>query len=596
MLMYRVMRWDPADPWDLRSDRLVLSEGHAVPIIYAACMDLGVVVGRDRQSARPLSVDEVADLRKAESVLDGHPNPVVGFPLFDAATGSLGQGLSAGAGLALAAKMAGTRRRVFVICGDGEMREGQTAEAIDFAKDHNPGNLVLVVNCNGQGQSDYVSPQQSLGVLSKKLKAAGWAVREVDGHDVERLEAALGRLPKSKPLAVLCRTRKGWGVQGLQAVDAHGKALSNEKAKAAIEELALPPRLAEVDELLPPKPRGRKVKRTPDLVGLGSPDFSEAIKDGRLATRKAYGIGLRELGRRNPQVVVLDADVQGSTFANYFHQEFPERFFECKIAEQNMVSAAGGLAAGGLLPFANTFGKFFARAYDQIEMAAIGGLNIKLTGSHSGVTLAADGPSQMALTDLAFLRSMSHVNLIDGRPMLRLLLPADAMCAYRCVELAARHEGLVYIRTLRPELPLLYQADETFEMGGAKVLRQGDDLTLVGSCYTVHVALAVAEQLAGHGVGCRVVDCYSLPISDPAVLAMARDPNDKLLVLDDSYVGAVGSELAEVAAAWQGARVVVMAVCRTPKSARRPQEVLRQVGLGTEAILARARELVQEDD
>ncbi|MBN2582938.1 MAG: transketolase, partial [Planctomycetes bacterium] len=303
VLMYRIMRWDPKNPWDLRSDRLVLSEGHAVPVIYAALLDLGAVVGRDPAGARELSLDEVGDLRKAASVLDGHPNPAVGMPFFDAATGSLGQGLSAGAGLAMAAKMAGSKRRVFVLCGDGEMREGQVAEAMDFLKDHNPGNLVAIVNCNNQGQSDYVSPQQSIEVLSKKFKAAGWAVREVDGHDVEALEAAIGRIPRNKPLAVLARTVKGWGVEALHAVDAHGKALSAEQTAAAVEELKLPPRPAELAGLVPPAPRGRKIKAAPKLVPLDPPDFSAVAKGGKLATRKAYGIGLRELGRKNPHVV-----------------------------------------------------------------------------------------------------------------------------------------------------------------------------------------------------------------------------------------------------------------------------------------------------
>jgi len=591
VLMYRAMRWNPQDPWDLRADRLVLSEGHAVPIIYAACIDLGVMVGGDKRSGRPLLPEDVHDLRKAGSLLDGHPNPHLGFPLFDAATGSLGQGLSAGAGVALAAKLMGTKRRVFVICGDGEMREGQTAEAADFLKDHNPGNLALIVNCNGQGQADYVSEQQSADVLVKKLKAAGWAVRDVNGHDVEALDSALKTIPKARPLAVICRTVKGWGVKALQTVGAHGKALSEEQTQAAIDELALPPRPADLDDLVPQPPRGKKVAPVPAVASLDPPDFSEVAKDGRLATRKAYGIGLREFGRKNPAVVVLDGDVSNSTFARYFAETLPERFFECKIAEQNMVSVAGGMAAGGLLPFANSFGKFLVRAYDQIEMAAISGHNLKLAGSHSGVTLAADGPSQMALVDVPFLRAMCHARLCDGQPMAVLLMPADAVCAYRCVELAARHQGLAYIRTLRLDMPAIYGPDDEFTIGGAKVLREGADLMLVGSCHTVHLALEAADTLRAEGIRCGVVDCYSLPLADERLLAMTRDRNRKLLVLDDSYVGSVGSELAEVSAASQGARVAVLAARQAPKSARKPEEVLRQVGLGTDDILAAARNL-----
>lgn len=593
VLMYQVMRWDPKNPWDLRADRLVLSEGHAVPIVYAACLDLGVMVGEGPQSARALSRDELHDLRKADSLLDGHPNPHLGFPFFDSATGSLGQGLSVGAGLALAARQLRTRRRVFVICGDGEMREGQIGEAIDFLADHNPANLCLIVNCNDMGQSDHVSRQQSIEVLGRKLKAAGWAVRTVDGHDVEALRSAIDRIPRGRPLAVLARTVKGWNVPLLTAVNAHGKALSEQDTRTALEKLPLPPRPAEVEQLYPPPPRGRKVKLPKSIVSPENPDFSSAMKNGKLSTRKAYGLGLKALGEKNPNVVALDADVRGSTFASYFADAFPERFYECKIAEQNMVSAAAGMAAGGLQPWANTFGKFFVRAYDQLEMAAVSGVNIKLAGSHSGVTLAADGPSQMAIVDMAFMRCLAHARLADGQLMGVMLMPSDAVCAYKCVELAARHKGLVYIRTLRPDMPLLYDAAESFEIGGAKMLRQGQHLTIVGSAYTTHLALEAADRLAEEGVGCTVIDCYSLPVTDQKVLALARDPGQRILVLDDSYVGGVGSELAEVAASWQGARVVTMAVAVTPKSAREPGEVLRQVGLGLDDVLSRAREMVQ---
>jgi transketolase len=591
-LLYRVMRWNPENPWDLRSDRLVLSEGHAVPVVYSALIDMGVKVGRDAASARALTAAEVGDLRKADSVLDGHPNPHLGFPFFDAATGSLGQGLSAGAGVALAARMRGTKRRVFVVCGDGEMREGQVSEAIDFIVDQNITNLMLIVNCNDIAQSGHVSPQQSVAVLEKKLKAAGWGVRVVDGHNVAELEPALSRTSKTKPQAVLCRTVKGWGVKGLQGLGVHGKPLDAAQTQAALAELVLPAAPAELSALVPGRPRGGKVKKQPAIVPLGTPDFSSVMKKGVLSTRKAYGVALKDLGKANPQVVALDADVSNSTFSEYFGHEFPDRFVEGKIAEQNMVSVGAGMAAGGLVPFANSFGKFLVRAYDQIEMAAISGANLKLAGSHSGVTLAADGPSQMALVDVPFLRALSHARLCDGRPMARLLLPSDAVCAYRCVDMAARTEGLVYIRTLRPDMPLLYKLDEQFEWGGAKVLREGRDLTIVGSCYTTHMALAAADKLAGEGIQCGVVDCYSLPLDDDKVLGLVRDAKRTILVLDDSYVGSVGSELAEISSAASGARVSVMTVVETPKSAREPDEVLTQVGLGTTAVLARARYLV----
>ncbi len=593
VLMYRVMRWNPADPWDMRADRLVLSEGHAVPIVYAACLDLAVAVGRSAGQSRRLRRDEVHDLRKADSLLDGHPNPALGFPFFDAATGSLGQGLSVAAGLALAARLTGSPRRVFCVCGDGEMREGQIAEAIDFVKDHHPGNLCLIVNSNRLAQSDYVSPEQSADVLQKKLRAAGWAVRRVDGHDVAALEAALSRFPKGKPLAVIAETVKGWHVAELQGLGHHGTALPPEEARHAIDVDLKLPDVRPTEDLTPPKPKGKKLAAWPALVPLDPPDFADKLKAGKLGTRKAYGLGLRDLGRKNSLVVALDADVKNSTFSEYFAAALPERFYECKIAEQNMISVASGLAAGGALPFANSFGKFLVRGYDQLEMAAIGGLNLKLAGSHSGVTLAADGPSQMALLDLPVLRALSHTRLADGRPMAVMLLPADAVCAYKCVELAARHFGPVYIRTLRPELPLLYPPGETFQIGGAKVLRDGADFFIAGCCYTVHLALAAAEKLSAEGISAGVLDCYSLPLEDERVTALAQNPAKKILALDDSYVGGIGSELSEISAAARGARVVTMWVKETPKSAREPDEVLRQTGLGLDAVVAQAREVAR---
>ncbi|MDK1031351.1 MAG: transketolase, partial [Planctomycetia bacterium] len=499
VLMYDVMRYDPDDPWNPLSDRLVLSEGHAVPIVYAAYADLGGAVGKTPQDARPLTVDDLDSLREIDSVLDGHPNPALGFHFFDAATGSLGQGLSIGAGLALAARLDGIDKNIYVICGDGESREGQIAEALDFIADHKLTNVRVIFNANGQGQSDYVSRQQSVEFLEAKLEAAGLRVEVVDGHDGEALKAALTLDDEDgRPVAIIARTVKGWGSAALQEGNWHGKPLPEDKLEEVLAELE-PKGKVDV-ELAPKKPAGKAPEKKCVAAKLPPPDFEKLLtgdkfkakfdSNGKLSTRRAYGLALRELGRLRDDIVVLDGDVSNSTFSEYFKFAIPERYFEGRIAEQNMISVAAGLAAAGKIPFANSFGKFLSRGFDQVEMAAITCANLKLVGSHSGVTLGPDGPSQMGVVDVAFFRAISSVERYTGGPAAVLLTPADAVASYRLLDAIVAHDGLVYMRTLRSDLPLLYKPDEEFEIGGFKVLAEGADITLVASGYMVHEALA----------------------------------------------------------------------------------------------------------
>ena len=360
-LMYRQMRHDPANPWHPTADRLVLSEGHAVPIVYAAYADLGGTVGRGDQGRRKLSAAEVDTLRERDSVLDGHPNPAEGFPFFDAATGSLGQGLSVAAGLALAARLDKSKRRVYALIGDGESREGQIWEALDFIIDHKLKNVCAVFNANGQGQAANVSQQQSAARLVTKLRAFGWQVIDVDGHDAAVLEEAFGKLEKARrPVAIVARTVKGWGVDALQDGNWHGKPLKAADLAAADASLDRAAGSTEPVSLgAPPTPEGAAVgaRRGPREASwpsfgeaMRSAGLGEAVTKGKLATRRAYGAALKVAGELLPQVVALDGDVSNSTFANIFAKAYPKRFFECKIAEQNMVSVAAGLAAAGYIP------------------------------------------------------------------------------------------------------------------------------------------------------------------------------------------------------------------------------------------------------
>jgi transketolase len=588
-LMHKQMRWDPGNPWHPGADRLVLSEGHAVPVIYAAYADLGGVVGKDKDKCHTLTAHELDRLRTVDSELDGHPNPAEGFPFFDAATGSLGQGLSVGAGLGLAARLRGSDRRIFVIIGDGESREGQVWEALDFVVDRKLTNVTPIFNCNGQGQADYVSPQQSAETVAKKLAAFGYEVRDIDGHDVDAIEKTLAAPPKEKPVAVVARTVKGWGVSALQVAEAEAD------LDAMYDKLGIPKKADEV--LTPPKPapleplRERTIEVQPFAESVREFGLGGALEKKKLATRRAYGVALAALGKADERIVALDGDVSNSTFAKFFAKAFPDRFFECKIAEQNMVSTAVGLSAAGFIPFASSFAKFLARAYDQIEMASISRANVKLCGSHAGVSLAADGPSQMSLPDMAYFRSYTETDDGSGRPALVVFHPADAVAAYRCTVLAANLKGLCYLRTHRPDVAFLYDEDTKFEVGGSHTLAEGSALTIVSSGYMVTVCRRAVEQLAGEGVPCTLIDAYSLPLKPEPILAAAKKTNGKILVVEDNYVGGVAGAVAEAAARTGGVTVDALLCRRIPKSAKTPDAMLAYLGLSVDDICTRAKTL-----
>jgi len=599
-LLYKQMRYDPTDPWHPSADRLVLSAGHAVPIIYAALADLGATVGRSRATAARLTVHELDQLRARDSVLDGHPNPAEGFPFFDAATGSLGQGLSVAAGLALAARLDGSDRRIYVLIGDGESREGQVWEAADFIVDHKLTNVCAIFSANGQGQAGYVSPQQSTERLVAKLTAFGWQTVAIDGHDPDALAAALGPFGTlDKPLAIVARTIKGWGVTVLQKGNWHGKPLSDKDLPAAEHSLdeivAAHPARSSLQPAAPPPVVSRS---WPDMRQLAWPPFQEAmeaaglgpaLKKGQLATRRAYGAALKALGGLLPHVVVLDGDVSNSTFSEIFAAAYPQRFFECKIAEQNMVSTAAGLAAAGYIPFVNSFAKFLARAADQIEMANISRANIKLVGSHAGISLAADGPSQMGLLDVAFFRGFTTVRADDRTsPLCWVYHPADALAAYQLTRLLAVVPGMAYMRTHRPDVPLLYDAEARFEPGGFNLLASGDDLALVSAGYMLHVARQAVALLARQNIRAALIDAYCLPLDGERLGEVLQRAGGTALVVEDNYGGGLGAAVAEVAARSTNLRAFTLNCQRIPKSTRTAEEVLEYCGVGARQIADQA--------
>ena len=612
VLLYQHMRFEPMNPGHPASDRLVLSEGHAVPVLYAAMADLGVAYRRfdgpgDAEGAlKPFTFELARTLREIDSPVDGHPNPALGFPFFDAATGSLGQGLSVAAGLALAARMDGLSKRVFCLIGDGESREGQVWEAVDFLRDQGLKAVCPIFNANQYAQSDRVSPQQSAGVLAAKLRAAGFEVQDFDGHAPEAVAEALAAHaqaqfdPDAAPVALVARTVKGWGAEGQQGNGHHGAAPTGEQLERTLRELdATARRLgASADTRLerPMLPREKPAAREPGAV-MGFAEACRAFGQGAaldkgvLATRKAYGVSLRALGHARPGVVALDADVSGSTGSAAFAKdpELADRFVECRIAEQNMVSAALGLTAGGKLPVVSTFGKFLTRAYDQVEMAVLSGQPLRLVGSHAGCTLGPDGPSQMALPDVAWFRSLGTVRDPRGHPGFYVCTPADAWATHGLVAAMADHPGGVYLRTMRPETEFLYGPDTAFRLGGHEVLSEGRDLLIVAQGYMVHQANAALEALDAQGVDATLVDLYSLPFDEEALADLANAHDGRVLTLEDNYGNAMGSAVADaLSATGDGFTVKQMHVRRLPKSGKSAEDVLAYAGLSVEDVTREA--------
>jgi transketolase len=612
VLMYHHVRYDPADPSHPAADRLVLSEGHACPIIYAAAADLGIAIGRDRAARRLMTREDALKLRDIDSEIDGHPNPAEGFPFFPAATGSLGQGLSIAAGLALAARLDGLDKRIFCLIGDGESREGQIWEAFDFIADHRLTAICPILNCNGYGQSDRVSPQQSPEVTAAKLRGAGFNMQIIDGHSPTDIQQALrehtahSQHPAARPFAIVAKTVKGWGFSSVLGSNMHGQPVAQDtkpKVLAALAGMAQQVGAAwsAGDLRIPPMPAATPPRLEP---GRQVPAFIAALKQfgrekvletGVLATRKAYGMALQALGQANPRIVALDGDVRNSTYSEYFSDDpaLQDRFFECKIAEQHMISCAGGLAAGGKLPFVSTFGKFVIRGYDQLEMALISRFHLKVVGSHTGVSLAADGPSQMALPDVAFFRAWTTVRTRTGKPVLYLLQPADAYAAYALTVAMAEHDGACYMRTLRPDVPFLYDETSHFTLGGHQILAEGRDLLLVASGYMIHEAKKALADLKDHGIEPTLVDLYSLPFDGDAIVTLAQEHQGKVLTLEDNYGASVGSAVAEALSEHGGAYTLKqMYVRQIPKSGRTPDDVLRYLGLSAEDIVKTAVEMV----
>ncbi len=566
VLLARYLRYDFSAPENKANDHLVFSKGHASPLLYSLYKMAGAI-----------DDEELLTFRKFGSRLQGHPTPEI--PWVDVTTGSLGQGLPISVGIAqAAARLESSDLRVWVLCGDSEMAEGSMWEAFEHAGLAQLSNLVAIVDVNRLGQRGPTMHEWDTSSMAARARANGWDVQEIDGHDLAAIDAAYTQaLAADRPAAIFARTKKGAGVAAVEdQPNWHGKPLAD--PDAAVEELG-GIRSLSVAVQSPPQAQPFEVAR----AQVDKPTYELGAK---VATRGAYGDALAWLGSIDDKVVALDAEVGNSTYAERFAAKHPDRFFEMYIAEQQMVAAAVGLQVRGWKPFASTFGAFLSRAYDFVRMAAISDADLKLCGSHVGVSIGADGPSQMALEDIASFRA------VFGSVV---LYPSDANQTVQLVDAMRQHHGVSYLRSTREALPTLYGADESFEIGGSRTLRSSADdaITLIGAGITLHECLAAADELAESGVSARVIDLYSVkPIDAEAVLAAAADTGIVVTVEDHWPEGGIGETVAGVLAESDvGARLVRLAVSGRPGSGQ-PAELLAAAGIDAAHIVSAAQSAI----
>ncbi|MGH9480793.1 MAG: transketolase [Terriglobales bacterium] len=566
-LFFGVMRFDPRQPAAPGNDRFVLSKGHAAPVLYAVWAELGL-----------FPREHLLTLRRMDSNLEGHPTPEL--PFVAVPTGSLGQGLAVGLGMALQARLAGAGYRTYVLMGDGETAEGSVWEAAQLAGFYHVDNLCATVDVNRLGQSQPTMLQHEMQSHQQRWEAFGWNAVVVDGHDLAQLHDAYTKAEQcqGRPTVLLARTLKGKGVSFVEDKNGwHGRAFkAGEEAEAALRELRQAFRTngdAPKPAPLTPLPASPAL---PAPAAAPAPDFAPGQQ---IATREAFGKALAALGQADRRLVAIDGDVENSTFTQDFQKLQPDRFFEGYIAEQNMTGMAMGFAASGRIPFVSTFACFLTRAADFIRLAGLAGANVKFVGTHAGISIGEDGGSQMGLEDLSLFRAL---------PASTVLYPSDGVSTWRAVELAASQPGLVYIRTGRPAAPLIYGNGEAFAIGQAKVLRQSaqDQVTVIGAGVTIFEALKACDRLKAEGVAIRVIDLFSVrPVDAATLLAAARATRNTLITVEDHYsAGGLGDAVSE-AVAPEGVRLHRLAVNGVPRSGK-PAELLHRYRIDADAIVA----------
>ena len=576
VLITRHLRYDWQNPRSAANDHLIFSKGHASPLLYAVFKAAGVVSDEELMTG----------YRRFGQRLEGHPTPVL--PWVDVATGSLGQGLPDGVGVAVAGKyLDKLGYRVWVLCGDSELAEGSMWEALDKASHYQLSNLVAIVDVNRLGQSGPTELGWNLDAYARRAEAFGARVLVVDGHDLAAIDGALAKAGEAggeQPTVVVAKTIKGRGFSEVEDKEGwHGRPFPPDMAERAIAELGGVRHLV----VRGPRPEAVPARESEPAGTAGGYRAPEYAVGEKVATRKAYGDALVALGAADPKVVALDGEVKNSTYAIEFARAYPGRYFEMFIAEQQMVAAATGLAARGYRPFASTFAAFLTRAHDFIRMGSISAADLRLAGSHAGVEIGADGPSQMGLEDLAMMRAVHGTTV---------LYPADGTSTAALVEAMALTSGISYLRTTRGAYPGLYRAGETFPVGGSKVLRSSDhdEVTLIGAGVTLHECLHAAGALATEGIAARVIDCYSIkPIDTAALTAAAQATSGRIVIAEDHHPeGGLGSAVTDalLAAGQQDLSIAHLAVREMPGSGT-GEELLAWAGLDASHIAAAARQL-----
>jgi transketolase len=566
-LFFGHMKYDAKNPHFYNNDRFILSKGHAAPLLYAAWAENGFV-----------PIPELLKLRQFGNDLEGHPTPRLAFA--DVATGSLGQGLGVGVGMALAAKQDKLDYNTYVLLGDGEIAEGSVWEAANLAGFYKLSNLIAIVDANRLGQSQATMFGHDINIYVKRFEAFGWRVETLDdGHDMEEIMEVLSGVGlDERPLAIIAKTYKGASVSFLQDKDGwHGKPLNKEEAAQAIAELQ-PSAKSGLGVAIP-------APTALPAPNLAAPPSYAAISyklGDQIATREAYGTALARLGEADHRINALDGDTKNSTFADKFFKKFPERSTECFIAEQNLVAVAVGFGTRGHVPFASTFATFFTRAADQIRVAGISMANLKLVGSHVGISIGEDGPSQMALEDIAMMRAVQGSSV---------LYPADAVATEKLLEEMAKTRGIQFLRTSRPKTPVIYGNDEKFPIGGAKVLREGTKVTIVSAGVTLFEALKAADILKAEGVTVTVIDAYSVkPLAKDVILAAAKKTGNTVITVEDHYPeGGLGDAVAGELSS-EGIKVHKLAVNGLPRSGH-AAELMAAFGIDAAAIVKKVKSL-----
>ena len=561
-------RFDVDRPGHPNNDRLIFSKGHASPLFYALWAATGKV-----------TEEELMTMRKFGSPLEGHPTTA--FPYTEASTGSLGQGLSVGLGMAMNAKYIDRLPyRTYVLLGDSEMAEGSQWEALEIASYYQLDNLMGIMDVNRLGQRGETMYGHDLSVYEQRVSSFGWEPFVIDGHSMSEILAAYEKAltVRRKPVMLIAKTIKGKGISFIEDKNGwHGKALKKEELVRALEELG-PVDTSVRGEIT--KPADLKPE-TPSPVRAGVAAYSP---DKPIATRHAYGNALARIFPQFPDIVVLDAEVSNSTFAEIFRDAHPGHFFEMYIAEQNMVGAALGLSRRGKIPFVSTFAAFLTRAFDQIRMSQYSDANIKFCGSHAGVSIGEDGSSQMGLEDIAMFRTLLHSVV---------LYPSDAVSTEKLVERAADHKGIVYLRTTRKDTPIIYASDEDFPIGGSKVLRSSneDAVTVVAAGITLHEALAAHDTLRQEGIFIRVIDLYSVKPLDKATLKIAARVSQAIITAEDHFAeGGIGEAIRSVMAEID-IPIYCLSVQKMPMSGK-PDELLEYEGISKNAIMKKVKEIL----